>query len=221
MRLLRLSAVLSLALLLWWQPARAEEGILVLRVADAHYHPVDGLVLSTQGDGSTSPPTDTAGKTRLRLAPQTKSGQWVSLSLQIARQPSGVEWVMISPWDWRARVPAFENENENFVPIVVVKKADRAMLESGDALRAITASLLAAQSPKAGEKELSEAQRQQVLGEQAARFGLSPQEVDQAIRACGEKASDPFEKDWRRCMRSATGRRRLSWRGHCKCVSRS
>jgi hypothetical protein len=52
----RLAFFLGVALLgaaLWWRPALAETGVLVVQVSDVHRHPVAGLVLSTQGDGST------------------------------------------------------------------------------------------------------------------------------------------------------------------------
>lgn len=117
-----------LATLLYRSTLAAEEHVLVVEVVNTHHRPVAGVVLTTLGDGSVGSPTSTAGKTRLHLAPQTKPGQEVALL--IVQQPDGAELEIISPWDWRARVPSFENEDENFVLVVLGTKAQRAMLEN-------------------------------------------------------------------------------------------
>ena len=111
----------------------AEQGILVLHVKDPQGKPTAGVRLATEGDGSTSPPTDRAGKTRLRLAPQTRAGTWVTL--QVIRAPRDL--VFVSPWNQRAIVPPFENETDNYVPITLAGRGDRTMLESGAALMAM------------------------------------------------------------------------------------
>ncbi|MEK7409578.1 MAG: hypothetical protein AAB225_31310, partial [Acidobacteriota bacterium] len=105
MRRLYLSA---LALLLGAIVLIAEQGVLVLHVKDPRERPLPGVVLATEGDGSTGPPTDRAGKTRIRLAPATRPGARVSL--QIVGAPKDL--VFLSPWDARATVPPFENESE-------------------------------------------------------------------------------------------------------------
>jgi len=106
-------------------PAPAEQGVLVVHVQDKHDRPLAGVVLATKGDGSTGPATDVAGKTRIRLAPATRVGS--RLALQIVKAPK--DYVFISPWDAAANVPPFENEAENYVPVVLVERGDLTMLQ--------------------------------------------------------------------------------------------
>jgi hypothetical protein len=47
---------------------QAEDAVLVVNVRDPQRRPIAGVQLSTEGDGSIGPPTDRAGKTRIRLA---------------------------------------------------------------------------------------------------------------------------------------------------------
>jgi len=124
--------------------AWAETGILVVHVKDVQRHPVAGLEIAVEGDGG-SAVTDSRGKARIRLAPQTKEKSLVSL--QIVKSPSGQDLVMVSPWDYRAPVPSFENESENFVEVVVVQRGDRAALENGTVLRAAVSQINKANVP--------------------------------------------------------------------------
>src|SRR5260370_33239766 len=107
--------------------ARAEDGMLVVHVKDVQKRPIAGLQIGIEGDGGSSITGDD-GKARIRLANQTKVKSWVFL--QILSSPPGKDFVMASPWDYRAIVPSFENESENFVEVVVVARGDRAALES-------------------------------------------------------------------------------------------
>jgi hypothetical protein len=61
--------------------ADAEKGVLILHVKDTSGRPIAGVRISTEGDGSIGPPTDRAGKTRIRLAPQTQPGHQVTLQV--------------------------------------------------------------------------------------------------------------------------------------------
>ena len=167
----------------------AEQGMLSLHVANPQGRPVSGVVLSTLGDGSTSSPTDRSGKTRLRLAPQTQPATWITL--QVASPP---DLVFISPWNARARVPPFENQSENFVPVVLAARGDRAMLESGKVLASIAARINAASAPSRAEERSVEERRAAALAETAKLFGIERAEVDRAIRALEESGKDPYEK---------------------------
>ena len=169
---------------------RGNVGILVVHVADPQDRPIAGVVLSTKGDGSTGPPTSLAGKTRIRLAPQTRPNN--SVSLQVVRAPK--DFVFLSPWDSRVRVPPFENESENFVQVVLAERGDRALLENGKALATLASRINAANAPKAITEVVTEEQRRAARGEVAREFGLEPDEVHRAIRDWGQKAKDPYEK---------------------------
>lgn len=185
--------VAMVATVVWCGSVYAEEGMLVLHVANTADQPLAGVVLSTKGDGSTGPPTDRAGKTRLRLAPKTQPGHWVSL--QLVTGPRGkVGLVFISPWNARVMVPSFKNESENFAPIVLTKRGDRALLENPKALEAMAAGILEKLAPKSVSEKLTDEQRRMVLTEQAEAYGLEPDKVDRALRALGHTTNDPYQK---------------------------
>jgi tetratricopeptide (TPR) repeat protein len=189
----RIFCLIMLAAFVYGNLLNAEEGLLVLHVADTQAVQIPGVVLSTKGDGSVSPPTSRSGRTRIRLAAHTRPGMWVSL--QIVKGNSGdMDWVFIDPWSGRVRVPPFENESDNFVPIVLARRTDRSILESSKGLEAIAANILEQLAPKPDAQDITEQQRRMVLEAQAAAFGLSPDEVDSALRAWSKKTQDPFEK---------------------------
>ena len=116
----------------------AEAGILVVHVEDTQHHPIRGVQIGVLGNGGTAVTLDD-GKARIALAPQTKEKSWVSL--QILQTPPGKDFVMVSPWDYRVLVPSFQNEADNFVPVVVVQRGDRSALENGNFLIALAAKI--------------------------------------------------------------------------------
>jgi len=167
----------------------AEDGLLVLHVSDPQKDSLSGVQLSAKGQGTTSTPTGTDGKTRIRLAAETRPGDWVSL---VIVRPAGL--VFISPWDSRARVPPFENEADNFVPVVLLERGTKLALQSDEVLKALAERLVSATPLRSQDEEVSEAERAEVLDEIAAEFGLEAEDIDQALRAWGEKAQDPYLK---------------------------
>lgn len=125
----------------------------------------------------------------MRLAPETQPGAWITL--QVAGPP---DLVFISPWNSRARVPPFENHSENFVPVVLALRGDRAVLESGKALASMAARINAASAPKKSEVGSVEERRSAALAETAKLFGIERAEVDRAIRGLESRGKDPYEK---------------------------
>ena len=119
--------------------AGAEEGVLVLIVTDTGQHPFPNVRIGTAGDGGSPQTTDQNGKARLKLAPNTKPNTWVTLL--IGNAPEGVDVVFISPYDSRVRVPPYDNEQENYDPVVLAKRGDKAMLESGSGMLAVHAAV--------------------------------------------------------------------------------
>jgi len=186
----RTTAVFAVALALS-VPLQAEEGILVVHVEDVKGNPVSGVELAPKGDGAPGAPTDRLGKTRLRVAPATRPGQWVTL--QILPRKSGPDWVFVSPWNQRTLVPSFANESENYVPAVVGERGNRDLLASDQAIKALAARTLEQIGPRLDKSEITNEERKRVLTEQAAAFGLKPDEVDKAIRAWGAKTQDPYD----------------------------
>src|SRR5262249_17110539 len=67
------------------------------------------------------------------------------------------------------------------------------LLNSGRAVETLTARIVRQLKAKL-EREVSDAERQLVLKEQAESFGLTPQDVDAAIREWGRKAEDPYQQ---------------------------
>jgi hypothetical protein len=109
--------------------ASAQDRVLIVQVNDAQDHPISGVRLSTKGEGSIGAPTDVAGKTRIRLASQTREEG--SVSLQLVDIEDGRDLVFMQPWDGRVTVPAFKNDSENFVLVVLIPRRLRLFIESG------------------------------------------------------------------------------------------
>src|ERR1700755_181357 len=147
---------------------RAEEGVLVVNVADTENQPIPGVVLSTTGDSSTSPATDVAGKTRIKLAPQTKPGSEVELVIVRASQ----DLVFISPWNYRVLVPPFENNSQTAVKVVMAERCKRSLLENPQAAVAIVSKVNAANATRVGTEPLTEEQRRGQLGGGGEKGGV-------------------------------------------------
>jgi tetratricopeptide (TPR) repeat protein len=167
----------------------AEKGIMVVQVKDIQKKPVPGAEIAIEGSGEPGM-TDRLGRARVKLDPQTKVNDWVFLQI---KPPAGRDLVLISPWDERTQIPPFDNESTNYVPLVVVARGDRALLGDPKALSALTAKINKANSPKSKGGD-PEQERREALETIAKTFGLTPADVDKAIRAWGEKTEDPYEQ---------------------------
>ncbi len=171
--------------------AYAERGILEVYVADPQGRPIKGVELDDKGPGHSLSPSDAYGKTRIQLTPGTQPGDWIDL--QIARVLDGHDLVLISPWNGKVIVPAFENESDNYVQVVLTKRGDRTALESGEVVKTLVAIILAESRPQIDELDTRK-ERRIILAEISQEYGLEPDHVDQAIRKWMEKAKDPYEK---------------------------
>lgn len=169
-------------------PAHAEQGVLVVQVSDVMNRPIAGVRIATRGDGSIGAPTDAAGRTRIRLAAQTRPATIVALT--IAGGPKPRDLVFISPWDNHVRIPPFENESQNFVTIVLADRGERTALESGRGVAAMVARVNLATSSR---DAAAPARPADALNDVAALFGLTPAAVVDAIRRSGTSA-DPYDK---------------------------
>lgn len=167
----------------------AEQGVLVLQVSTTSGAPVPRVILSTKGDGAVGPPTDVAGRTRIRLAAQTKPQAIVALTIVGAPK----DLVFISPWDSQIRVPPFENESQNFASVVLAERGDRALLENGKALLSMVAKVNLTAGAKAATEARSVDRRALALNQVSAAFGLDAAQVDAALRTWGAKVEAPYE----------------------------
>jgi hypothetical protein len=113
--------------------ARGEQGVLVVSVRTAADTPLSGVRIGTVGDGSTVS-TDDTGRGRIRLSPETGPG--ASDTLQVVPPP---DLVLISPWGGRTPVPPFENESDNYIQVILVRRGDRRALENAAVLAAVIA----------------------------------------------------------------------------------
>src|SRR5262245_46599793 len=167
--------------------AQAETGILWVKVLNLKNTPVPKISVGTEGPGS-STLTDDRGLARIRLAPQTRPGAWVTLEV------SGGAYVFVSPWNRKVLIPPFENESENFVTVYLTARGDREALESGRFAVAMAAKFNTTLTPKLKDERTTEEERKAALAEVARGFGLRPEEADRAIREWGRKAVDPYDK---------------------------
>jgi tetratricopeptide (TPR) repeat protein len=167
--------------------AQAETEILWVKVLNLKNTPVRKVGVGTEGPGS-STITDDRGLARIRLAPQTKPGTWVTLEV------SSGNYAFVSPWNRKVLIPPFENESENFVTVYVTTKGDREALESGRFAVAMAAKFNATLAPKLKDERTTEEERKAALAEVAGSFGLTPEEADRAIREWGKKTVDPYDK---------------------------
>jgi tetratricopeptide (TPR) repeat protein len=167
--------------------AQAETGIMWVKVLNLKNTPVRKISVGTEGPGS-SALTDDRGLARIRLAPQTRPGTWVTLEI------SSGAYTFVSPWNRKVLIPPFENESENFVTVYLTARGDREALESGRFAVALAAKFNATLTPKLKDERTTEEERKVALAEVARSFGLTPEEADRAIREWGKKAVDPYDK---------------------------
>jgi tetratricopeptide (TPR) repeat protein len=171
-------------------PCRAEQGFVLVLVQDTQHRPVRGVEIGIEGVGG-SKITGNDGKAQIAVGAGTKVGDWIPLA--ILHSPSGKDLAMVSPWDGRAQAPPFEDKPENFIRVVVVQRGDRAALENGNVLTSLAEKINKANSPKSADKATPPPDPKVSLAAVAQQYGLNPDEVDQAIRAWGKKATDPYE----------------------------
>lgn len=168
----------------------AERGFVLVQVQDAQHRPVGGVEIGIEGDAG-SRVTGNDGKAQLALGAGAKAGD--GLTLSIMRSPPGKDLVMFSPWDSRAQVPSFEDKPDNLVRVYVMERGDRAALESGSVVAALAAKIDKANAPTSSNDQATRKDPKVNLNAVAKQYGMSPYDVDQAIRAWGAKTTDPYE----------------------------
>jgi len=129
----------------------AEQGFLVVVAKDLTDDPIPGIQIGTEGESNPLPFTDKYGRARITLAPQTKPNAWVKL--KVFRSLGNLDLVIIFPTGGFASVPSFENETQNYVPVTVATRGDKAILEHAPGVAAIHAEInrsIAANSTNGG-----------------------------------------------------------------------
>jgi len=161
--------------------ARAESQTVMIQVLDVHDHPVPGAILSAEGNGSTSAPTDRAGKTQIVL-PLPQPGDVLPLILVTPKSPMRI----LSPWKGRGTVP----KPFGFVEVVLGRAGDVAALQNPAVVWSMAAAVVETK------KEICETCATQVTADQAlkrvaAEVELDPSRVDAAVRKLIEQKRDP------------------------------
>jgi tetratricopeptide (TPR) repeat protein len=167
-----------------------ETGKLLVLVQDLQKRPVKGVQIGIEGAGGTGTTGDD-GKALLPLTKDTNENDWVSL--QILHSPPGKDLVMVSPYDNHTLVPPFKSKAENFVRVVVIQRGDLGALQNRTVLRAFTEKINKANASKSADKQAALKNPGANLEAVAKQFGLSPEDLDKAIKAWGAKTTDPYE----------------------------
>jgi tetratricopeptide (TPR) repeat protein len=170
-------------------PCAAEPGRIVVYVQDTKDRPIRGVELAVEGVGGAKTTGDD-GKAILTVGADTKPRDPVSF--KILHSPPGRDLVFVSPWDGRTFVPSFENKAGNFIQIVLVERGDKAALSDDTVISAMTESILKRVHPSTSSNGETSQDRAENLSAVAAYYGLSPEEVDQAIRAWGQRTTDTY-----------------------------
>jgi hypothetical protein len=164
--------------------ARAQT--VAIQVADLQDRPVQGVILSVGGNGSTSSATDVAGKTQIIVPAGTQPGDAVVLIL--VRKPAP-NLIFFSPWEGRATVP----KPQGFIGVVLGARGDRAALTNPKVVSSITAAINAENhSPRLGSP--SQAERYETLKVVARKAGFQAAELDSTIRTTMIDADDPTQR---------------------------
>jgi hypothetical protein len=161
-----------------YSPSAFEDGILPLHITDAANNQVSDITIICQ-EGCSPAISDSRGIARLKLPPQKRSGDWVTL--RIVNSAGTPFRLLISPWNDRVIIPPFEDEANNRASVVVIRKGDKHILSSGVAIEAIIQRALKAERPKL-EQQIAAEECKRALQEQADGVGLTLEEVSEAIR---------------------------------------
>jgi tetratricopeptide (TPR) repeat protein len=172
-------------------PLVAEQGKLTFHVTDPQGHPVAYLSIRTSGGSGGPQTTDSTGRSVVALTEQTKANGWVTV--EIAASPSVRNFLMVSPWNGHILVPSLQDTPDGVVEIVVTERGDKTLLENGKTLAALAAKINSANSPEAVADKSSSGSSRENLVTISKEYGLSPEDVDRAIRAWGKTASTAYD----------------------------
>ncbi|HKQ04413.1 MAG TPA: DUF2225 domain-containing protein [Blastocatellia bacterium] len=184
--MMRLVCLLSFLFIMTFgaQATLAQQEVLTINVVDIKEQTRPGVTLKCK-EGCPATTSDPNGTAVLKLMPENL--QAGIAELQVVKRSTGIAWVLISPWDGKWPIA------KRSLTVVVARHGDRVLLSNGKALEAIAARVLKEMTPKA-DRQISDEDRKLVLKQQAEAVGLKPEEVDQAIREWGKKATDPYQQ---------------------------
>ncbi|MGI4829646.1 MAG: tetratricopeptide repeat protein [Janthinobacterium lividum] len=169
-------------------------------VQDAQSRPVKALEIGIAGPGN-SRLSGNDGKAKLPIG-NANQGDWITLV--VLHSPGTKDYVLLSPWDGRVQVASFADRPDNYIRVIVVQRGDRALLENGSFLASVTKRIVDQHNAGLDTSHSAAADVQANVAAVAREYGLSPAEVDTAIRAFGTTTRDPlhaglvtlFERDY-------------------------
>lgn len=171
-------------------PSCAENGFVLVQVEDIRNRPVNHVQIGVIGYGG-SGMTGSDGKVRLPIGSGSVPGD--SVTLTILHSPKGLDLAIFSPQDGRAHIPGFEDKPGNYIAVGVMSRGELSALKSREFLKSATADINKRNArPVLGQKPES-LDTKAALVTVAKEYGYTPEALDQAIRAWGEEATDPYE----------------------------
>ena len=156
-------------------PRSAASQTVALYVSNYRNSPIQGVILSTKSDGSTSAPTDVAGKTRVVLPSGIQPGDSLDLSLVSAPDK---KMRIVSPWSGRATVP----KSTGFIDIVLGVPGDQLALKDPRVVASWANAIVLANENDTTLAGPSDAKRSKTLRTFSEKAGFAPEQIDSSIR---------------------------------------
>lgn len=164
---------------------RAQERVLHVSVVDLQGKSIQLVRLTTNAESSTEI-TNSDGKAVIKVKGVPFNTE-VELRISVKPEDKVIDYVFISPWNGRVKVPGSDT-------VVLAERGIRQMLEDPRALRALASNIIRDEAPSSSLRESPEQRRESAIAEVARQFGLPKDEIVKAILAWGDKAKDPFDK---------------------------
>jgi tetratricopeptide (TPR) repeat protein len=169
--------------------ASAQEKILHVFVTDSNKTAVSGISITCTQSCSTE--LVSQGRAKIALPIQTRPNDIIILRL-VRRSPDNPEWIIISPPNGELIVPAFTSQGVMFIPVMVTIKGDKQTLLNEKGVRTIVENALKKSQMLDG--QVSSREYEISLNMQAKTFGLTQEEVTNAILEWKVKAKDPYDQ---------------------------
>jgi tetratricopeptide (TPR) repeat protein len=168
----------------------AELPTLSLRVTDPSGQPVAGLGLKL---GESSPGvTNEFGEVTLDLGPKLKPGVRATLLLGAQNGAGPERWFLLSPWEGEEfQIPG---PGPDPFPVKVARLGAKDVLANDAVLKSIAEMGADRIQELLRPGESYEALRRRVIEDLADQAGLKASEVEQALRAWGERTPDPLDE---------------------------
>lgn len=175
---------------------------LPIHVQDAKNRPVQGLRVGLKGDVD-SATTDSRGMASIPLIGDTNES---FVTLQIFGAKSGMDFVVVSPWDYRVEVGSLVGDQANVANILVAKRGSRSILKDPRALTAAAARAVkdtpllpaktvdsdAATSTKQPQIAIQNDDVRAQLDIVATDYGVSADGLNRAIRHMRSESADQY-----------------------------